>query len=182
MILTDQGFHLKEEQYKQFVEAVYRQYLQQIFFLLEICLAQKMKMHENEGGGLTQMLIKTYRDMVLTYQGFHLKEEQYRQFLETVYRQYPQYIFFLIEICLVRKMKMHENEGGGLTQMLIKPYRDMILTNQGFRMKEEQYRNFLELVYRQYLQYILFLFAICLVLKMKMHENEWGGGGESLRR
>ena len=34
-------------------------------------------------------------------------------------------------------MKMHENEGGGLTQMLIKPYRDMILTNQGFRMKEE---------------------------------------------
>ena len=51
-------------------------------------------MHENEGGGLTQMLIKTYRDMVLTYQGFHLKEEQYRQFLETVYRQYPQYIFF----------------------------------------------------------------------------------------
>ena len=121
------------------------------------------------------MLIKTYRDMVLTYQGFHLKEEQYRQFLETVYRQYPQYIFFLIEICLVRKMKMHENEGGGLTQMLIKPYRDMILTNQGFRMKEEQYRNFLELVYRQYLQYIFFLFAICLVLKMKMHENEWGG-------
>ena len=27
------------------------------------------------GGGLTKMLIKTYRDMILTYQGFHLKEE-----------------------------------------------------------------------------------------------------------
>ena len=35
----------------------------------------------------------------------------------------------------------HENAqkwgGGGLTQILIKSYRDMILTNQGFLLKEE---------------------------------------------
>ena len=33
-------------------------------------------MYENEGVGLTQMLIKSYRDMILTNQGFHLKGKQ----------------------------------------------------------------------------------------------------------
>ena len=33
------------------------------------------KMHENEGEGLIQMLVKSDRDMILTDQGFHLKEE-----------------------------------------------------------------------------------------------------------
>ena len=34
-----------------------------------------MKMHENEGERLIQMLVKSDRDMILTDQGFHLKEE-----------------------------------------------------------------------------------------------------------
>ena len=33
------------------------------------------KMHENEGEGLIQMLVKSDIDMILTDQGFHLKEE-----------------------------------------------------------------------------------------------------------
>ena len=156
IILTDQGLHLKEEQYRLFLETIYGQYLQQIFFLHRKCEFQKMKMHENEGGGLTHMLIKPYIDMILTDQRFHLKEEQYRQFLEPVYRQYLQSYFFLLEICLVRKTKIHENEGGGLTHILINPYRDMVLADQGFYLKEEYYRQFLEPVYREYLQQIFF--------------------------
>ena len=48
------------------------------------------KMHENEGEGLIQMLVKSDRDMILTDQGFHLKEDRYKQFVEAVYRQYLQ--------------------------------------------------------------------------------------------
>ena len=125
-------------------------------------------------GGLTQMLIKSQRDMILTDQGFHLKEEQYRQFLEAIYGQYIQQIFCLLKKCLVRNMKMHENEGGGLTQMLIKSYRDMILTDQRFHLKEEQYRQFLNAIYGQYFQQIFCLLKKCLVRNMKMHENEGG--------
>ena len=58
------------------------------------------------------MLIKCQRDMILTDQGFHLKGEQYRQFLEAICGPYLQWIIFLLEKCLVQKMKMHENEGG----------------------------------------------------------------------
>ena len=114
-------------------------------------------MHENEGGGLTQMLIKSHRVMILTDHGFHLKGEQYRQFLEAIYGPYIQQIFFLLEKYLFRNMKIHKNQGVGLTQMLIKSYRDMILTNQGFLLKEEQYRQFLETIYGQYLQQNFFL-------------------------
>ena len=34
-----------------------------------------MQMHKNKGEGLIQMLVKSDRDMILTDQGFHLKEE-----------------------------------------------------------------------------------------------------------
>ena len=72
--------------------------------------------------------------MILTDHGFYLKGEQYRQFLEAINGPYIKYIFFLLEKYLVRKIKMHENQGGGLTQMLIKSHRDMILTDQGFNL------------------------------------------------
>ena len=68
--------------------------------------------YENEGGGLTQMLIKSHRNIISTDHGFHLKGEQYRQFLEPICGPYLQQTFFLLEKCLVQKMKMHENEGG----------------------------------------------------------------------
>ena len=131
-------------------------------------------MHENEGGGLTQMLIISHRDMLLTDQGFHLKGEQYREFLEAICGPYLQQIFFLLEKCLVQKMKMLENQGGGLTQMLINSHREMLLTDQGFHLKGEQYREFLEAICGPYLQQIFFLLEKCLVRNIKMHENEGG--------
>ena len=126
------------------------------------------------GGRLTQMLKNHHRDMILTDQGFHLKVEQYRQFLEAIYGPCPQQIFFLLEKCLVRKMKMHENEGGGLTQMLIKSHRVMILTDHGFHLKGEQYRQFLEAIYGPYLQQIFFLLEKYLFRNMKIHKSQGG--------
>ena len=55
-------------------------------------------MHENEEGRLTETLITFYGDTIFTDQWFHLKEEQYRQFLETIYHgQYIKQIMFLHE-------------------------------------------------------------------------------------
>ena len=77
-------------------------------------------------GGLTQTLIKSQRDMILTDQGFHLKEEQYRQFLEAIYGQYIRQIFCLFKKCLVRNMKMHENEGGRAHSYALQSYLDIL--------------------------------------------------------
>ena len=58
------------------------------------------------------MLIKSCRDMILIDQRFLLKKEWYRQFLKTMSGPYLQWSFFLLQKCLVRKLKMCENEGG----------------------------------------------------------------------
>ena len=62
------------------------------------------------GGGYTLKLIKSKVYIRMLQHLFHMKAEQFRQFLEAMDGQFLKQIFSLHEKCSDRKMKMQEND------------------------------------------------------------------------
>ena len=164
-------FHMKAEQFGQFLDAMDGLLLKQIFSLHEKCSDRKMKMRENDAHFLGFFLIFSCLDFktqiffacLLYFNHVCIKLKLSDSVLFTIKKVATLNCF---------RSRFRTFRGGWYTLKLIKSKVYIRMLQELFYFKAEQFGQFLDAVDGQFLMQIFSWHEKCSDRKMKMREND----------